>query len=160
MTSSNSHARTKAQAVSEMLAPKVGSEVGASAWVEMSQNRIDAFAQTTGDDQWIHVDRDRAQAGPFGGTIAHGFLTLSMTSVLLGQIPIDVGKPTVRINYGLNKVRFLRPVMAGSQVRARVRLISLTPVGDALQIERAVTIETMGSPEPVMYAEMLSRYYY
>lgn len=146
--------------VLERLEGLVSTEVGVSEWLEMTQERVDAFADATDDHQWIHVDTERAAAGPFGGTIAHGFLTLSLTVPLSGQVEIDMGDPKMAINYGLERVRFPAPVPVGSRVRARVTVGSVTAVEGGIQLNRVVTMEVEGSEKPAMVAETVSRYYY
>lgn len=138
----------------------VGTEVGVSDWLTVDQDRIDAFADATGDDQWIHVDAERAAAGPFGTTIAHGFLTLSLVVVLTRDLELDVGSPKMAINYGLDRVRFTSVVPSGSRVRARVELSSVDEVKGSLQVKRTVTVEIEGEERPAMVAETLSRYFY
>ncbi|MET0565561.1 MAG: MaoC family dehydratase [Acidimicrobiia bacterium] len=139
---------------------RIGTEIGVSDWMEITQDRVDAFAAATDDHQWIHVDRDRAAASPFGGTIAHGFLTLSLTVALSAQVPLDVGSPMMGINYGLEKVRFPAPVPVGSRIRARVGLVSVTDVEGGIQLNRQVIIEVEGTEKPAMVAETVSRLYY
>ena len=138
----------------------VDTEIGVSDWMEISQERVDAFADATDDHQWIHVDPVKAAAGPFGGTIAHGFLTLSLTVTLSAQVELDVGSPRMALNYGLEKVRFPAPVPVGSRVRARIGLISVTDVEGGIQVNRQVVIEVEGVEKPAMVAETVSRYYY
>jgi len=138
----------------------VGQEVGVSEWMEITQERVNAFADATDDHQWIHVDRGRAARSPFGGTIAHGFLTLSLVVPLAGQVSLDVGEPRMGINYGLDRVRFPAPVPVGSRIRARVRLDAVEEVAGGIQVKRTVTMEVEGSEKPAMVAETLSRYYY
>lgn len=138
----------------------VGTEIGVSDWLEISQDRVDAFADATDDHQWIHIDQEKAAAGPFGGTIAHGFLTLSLTVTLSSQVELDVGSPRMAINYGLEKVRFPAPVPVGSRIRARVGLVSVADVEGGIQVNRQVTIEVEGTEKPAMVAETVSRYYY
>jgi acyl dehydratase len=138
----------------------VGTEIGVSEWLEITQDRVDAFADATDDHQWIHVDAAKAAAGPFGGTIAHGFLTLSLTVTLSSQVELDVGSPKMAINYGLEKVRFPAPVPVGSRIRARVGLTSVNDVQGGIQVSRQVTIEVDGGEKPAMVAETVSRYYY
>ncbi len=138
----------------------VGKELGVSSWMEITQERVNAFADATDDHQWIHVDPERAAKSPFGGTIAHGFLTLSLVVVLAGQVAFDVGEPRMGINYGLDRVRFPAPVPVGSRIRARVRLDEVEPVAGGIQVKRTVTMEVEGSEKPAMVAETLSRYYY
>ena len=138
----------------------IGTEIGVTNWLEVTQDRVNAFADATDDHQWIHIDAERAKAGPFGGTIAHGFLRLSLTVRLTESIELDVGEPKMAINYGLEKVRFPAPVPVGSRIRARVGLASVTDVPGGLQVNRLVTIEVEGTEKPAMVAETVSRYYY
>jgi acyl dehydratase len=138
----------------------VGREVGVSDWFTVTQERIDAFAAVTEDRQWIHCDAERARAeSPYGTTIAHGFLTLSLLSHLLAQT-VRVRGPFSRvINYGLNRVRFPAAVSAGGHVRARCTLQVAEDVPGGLQVTWAVTVECEGQPNPAMVAESLSRFY-
>lgn len=138
----------------------VDTEIGVSDWMEITQERVDAFADATDDHQWIHVDPAKAAAGPFGGTIAHGFLTLSLTVTLSAQVELDVGSPRMALNYGLEKVRFPAPVPVGSRIRARIGLVSVTDVKGGIQVNRQVVIEVEGGEKPAMVAETVSRYYY
>lgn len=138
----------------------VDTEIGVSDWMEITQERVDAFADATDDHQWIHVDPVKAAAGPFGGTIAHGFLTLSLTVTLSTQVELDVGSPRMALNYGLEKVRFPAPVPVGSRIRARIGLVSVTDVEGGIQVNRQVVIEVEGGEKPAMVAETVSRYYY
>lgn len=139
----------------------VGSEIGVSDWWEITQGRVNAFADATDDHQWIHVDAEKASRGPFGGTIAHGFLTLSLTVAMTFSLHLDVGEPKMAINYGLEKVRFPAPVPVGSRIRARVELASVTDVPGGIHVNRKVTIEVEGNEEkPAMVAETVTRYYY
>ena len=138
----------------------IGTEIGVSDWMEITQDRVNAFADATDDHQWIHVDLERAAASPFGGTIAHGFLTLSLTVALSDQVPLEVGSPLMGINYGLEKVRFPAPVPVGSRIRARVGLVSVTDVEGGIQLNRQITIEVDGTGKPAMVAETVSRLYY
>jgi len=138
----------------------VGQHLGVSEWMLIDQERVNQFADATDDHQWIHVDAEKAAQGPFGGTIAHGFLTLALTVPLGGQVPLDVGEPKMAINYGLEKVRFPAPVPVGSRVRARVELANVTEVDGGVQVNRIVTIEVEGQEKPAMVAEAVSRYYY
>jgi len=139
---------------------RIGTEIGVSDWMEITQDRVSSFADATDDHQWIHVDQEKAKAGPFGGTIAHGFLTLSLTVTLTSQVVLDVGSPRMSINYGLEKVRFPAPVPVGSRIRARVVLVSVTDVDGGIQVNRQVTIEVEGTEKPAMVAETVSRLYY
>lgn len=136
----------------------VGQPLGVSDWKEIGQDRVDAFAEVTEDQQWIHVDVDRAVAeSPYGGTIAHGFLTLSLIPVLVGQC-YRVENRKMGINYGLNKVRFLAPVVVGSRVRVRSELLDVTKVADGVaNLTIRNTVELDGSDKPAAVAEMISR---
>jgi len=132
--------------------------IGVSDWVDVSQEMIDAFAATTGDTQWIHTDPVRAAGSPFGAPIAHGFLTLSLISrMLFNAVPV-AGAATV-VNYGLNKVRFIEPVPAGSRVRARFAVADLQPLDRGVQVAWQVTIERESASRPCCAAEWLVRYY-
>jgi acyl dehydratase len=147
------------------LQSKAGTETHVSDWLAISQDRIQQFADATGDHQWIHVDVERANAqSPFGGPIAHGFLTLSLIPYLTGSVDADKPEyPGVRmgINYGLNKVRFPNPVRVGSRVRSRTTLLSAEEVkGNGIQIVKQVTIEVEGEPKPGCVAETVSRLYF
>jgi acyl dehydratase len=137
-----------------------GTVIGVSEWWVITQERVNAFADATDDHQWIHVDEERAKVGPFGGTIAHGFLTLSMTVAMTFSLELDVGDPAMAINYGLEKVRFPAPVPVGSRIRAHVALASVSDVEGGLQVNRKVSIEVEGTEKPAMVAETVSRYYY
>jgi acyl dehydratase len=137
---------------------RVGQEVAVSPWVEIKQDRVDEFAKATGDFQWIHVDQDRARQSPFGGTIAHGFLTLSLLPMLT-EAAFTVTDRTMGINYGLNKVRFTSPVLVGSKIRARFTLIRLDKLDRGVQTTWSVVVEREGSDKPVMVAETISRHY-
>lgn len=143
--------------VDELRAAK-GDELGASDWLEISQDRIDQFAEATGDHQWIHVDPAKAADGPFGTTIAHGFLTLSLTPMLGGQA-YRVDGIKMAINYGVNKVRFTSPVPVGSNVRGRFELTDVTDVDGGVQTITKVTFEIEGSERPACVAETVTRYY-
>ena len=136
----------------------VGQEVAVSDWHTVTQQHINQFADATGDHQWIHVDAERAKAGPFGTTIAHGYLTLSM---LAGFFDRSVSVKDVRmgVNYGLNKVRFMAPVPAGSRLRVRIELLGIEPIEGGVQAAWKCTIEREGADKPVCVAEPLSRYY-
>ena len=137
----------------------VGQEVATSDWIAITQDRINAFADATSDHQWIHVDSGRARAEtPFGATIAHGFLTLSLLSALMRDA-VTVDGPRMTLNYGLNRVRFVSPVPSGSRIRARVALATIDEMGDSLQATWGVTIEREGSDKPAAVAEWIVRYY-
>ncbi|MEU6064927.1 MULTISPECIES: MaoC family dehydratase [Streptomyces] len=139
----------------EELGKAVGTHLGHSDWHTITQQQIDRFAEATGDYQWIHVDSERAANGPFGCTIAHGYLTLSLVPMLLWQV-YTVQGVTMGVNYGANKVRFPSPVPAGSRVRAGVELVSLVPAGGGYQLTTQVTIEREGADKPACVAEVVS----
>ncbi|MEU1204576.1 MaoC family dehydratase [Nocardia sp. NPDC005825] len=130
----------------------VGTHLGYSDWHTVTQQQIDLFADATGDHQWIHVDAERAAAGPFGATVAHGFLTLSLLPMLTDSVYTVEGL-SMGINYGANKVRFPAPVPVGSRVRAGVELVSLTPTNAGVQLVARVTVEIDGSAKPACVAE-------
>ena len=137
----------------------VGTELGTSDWYEVTQEHVNQFAEATGDHQWIHVDVERAKAeSPFGGPIAHGYLTLSLLAPLVEQV-FAVSDAAMGVNYGLNKVRFPAPVPVGSKVRARVTLKDVEEVAGGLQNTLAVTIEREGGEKPVCIAEWVTRQY-
>lgn len=139
---------------------RVGEEVAVSPWVEITQERIDTFARAVEDFQWIHVERERARASPFGGTIAHGFLTLSLLSHL-SEITFSFDDRRMGINYGLNRVRFTSPVPSGSRLRARFTLAGYEKLGsDGVQVTWNVVIEREGAEKPALIAEWLGRHYY
>jgi len=141
------------------LANYAGKEVGISDWLEVSQDRIDQFAESTEDRQWIHIDPERAASeSPFKSTIAHGFLTLSLLSVL-ARHAISVGGVRMGINYGLNRVRFVSPVPAGARIRGRFTLAILEEIKGGVQSTWNVTVEREGSDKPCCVAEWLVRYY-
>ena len=144
----------------ERLKALVGSELGASDWLEITQDRVDAFADATLDHQFIHVDEEAAKKTPFGGTIAHGFLTLSLSVALGSEVPLDVGEYKMAINYGLDKVRFPAPVPVGSRIRQRVTLTGVEPVPGGIHIVQTMTTEVEGQEKPAMVAERLTRFYY
>jgi acyl dehydratase len=137
-----------------------GQEVGVSDWMEITQSRINQFAEATGDHQWIHVDPDAARDGPFGTTIAHGYLTLSLLPPLMAATCEVAGKK-MGVNYGLNKVRFPAPVPVGSRIRLRLGIDTVEDVAaDGVQIVWLATIEREGDDKPVCVAEALIRYYF
>ena len=141
------------------LAACVGQEVAVSDWITITQAQVDQFAEATGDHQWIHVDVERAKAGPFGGPIAHGFLTLSLIPYFF-ETGFAVRETRMVVNYGLNKVRFTAPVPVGSRLRAAFRLLALDDVpGGAVQLTVEVAIEAEGAAKPVCVAESLARHY-
>ena len=141
------------------LAECVGREVGTSEWLEVSQERINQFAEATEDRQWIHIDVERAaRESPFKETIAHGFLSLSLLSVL-GKSAMSVGGVRMGINYGLNRVRFVSPVPAGARIRGRFTLTTLEEIKGGVQATWNVTVERDGGNKPCCVAEWLVRYY-
>jgi acyl dehydratase len=141
------------------LEQRVGEEVGVSPWVEVTQERIDTFAKAIDDFQWIHVDRARAKASPFGGTIAHGFLTLSLLSHL-SERTFGFTDRKMGINYGLNRVRFTSPVPSGARVRARFTLAKYEPLEGGVQVTWNTLVEIEGKDKPALIAEWLGRHYY
>jgi acyl dehydratase len=143
----------------EELRTLVGQEVAVSEWITVDQSRINLFAEATGDRQWIHLDTERARLqSPYGGTIAHGFLSLSLLSHL-SSLAMEVGGCRMRINYGLNRVRFPAAVRAGARVRGHFTLQSIQDVEGSLQLVWAVTVEIEGERKPAVYAEWLVRMY-
>ncbi|MDO3649447.1 MaoC family dehydratase [Nocardia mangyaensis] len=141
----------------EALRAAVGTELGPSDWITIDQQRIDRFAEATGDHQWIHVDPERAADGPYGTTIAHGFLTLSLMVPITQQL-MTVSAASAAINYGLDKVRFLTPVPVGSRIRGRITLTEVTEVPGGVQAHRLVTIELEGAERPACVADAIARY--
>ena len=141
------------------LESRVGEEVGVSPWVEMSQERIDLFARATDDFQWIHVDPERAKGSPFGGTIAHGYLTLSMLPKL-AESTFEFSDRKMGVNYGLNKVRFTAPVPAGAKIRGRFTLAKFEKLDGGVQVTWKVTVEREGGDRPVMIAEAIGRHFF
>ncbi len=136
-----------------------GQEVAVSDWVEITQERVNQFADATGDHQWIHIDVERcAKESPFGGTIAHGFLTLSLLPLLV-ESSMRLSGVRMGVNYGLNKVRFTAPVPVGSRLCARMKLLSVDDIEGGIQMLMQVTIEREGGDRPVCVAESISRYY-
>src|SRR6516225_5613472 len=135
----------------------VGRDLGASEWVLVDQDRIDRFAECTGDRQWIHVDVERARReSPFGGPIAHGYLTLSLVAAMVMELGIIPPDAATGLNYGLDKVRFIVPVKAGSRVRNHVRLLSVEPqAGGRILLKLQCTLEIEGEAKPALVAEML-----
>ena len=140
----------------EDLVEAVGTELGTSPWLTIAQDRIDRFAEATGDHQWIHVDPERAAKGPFGRTIAHGYLTLSLLPVLVQDI-YSVEGVRMAVNYGLNKVRFVTPVKVGSAVRAVLTLDTVTEVEGGLQLASTAVVQIEGLEKPAAVAETLTR---
>ena len=136
---------------------QVGQHLGTGPWHEVTQEQVGLFADATGDHQWIHIDPERAKTGPFGGTVAHGFLTLSLAPLLLGEV-VEVADASLVINYGLNKVRFPAPLPVGSRVRADVSCTAVDDVPGGKQATYTMTFERDGGAKPVCVAELLLRY--
>jgi acyl dehydratase len=139
----------------EELERAVGTHLGYSDWHTVTQRQIDTFAEATGDHQWIHVDPEKAAAGPFGGTIAHGYLTLSLVPMLVWQVYAVEGV-RMGVNYGANKVRFPSPVPVDTKVRAGVELLSVKPGGGGYQVIATVTVEREGADKPACVVETVS----
>ena len=138
-----------------------GQDIGTSGWMEIDQARINLFADATNDHQWIHVDADKAAAGPFGTTIAHGFLTLALVVPLAGEVELPVEGVRMGINYGVDKVRFTNPVKVGSRIRLHRKVVEVTQANDGgIQVKNLMTIEIEGEARPAAIAETLSRYYF
>jgi acyl dehydratase len=141
------------------LAAAVGQEIAVSDWTQITQAQVQQFADATGDQQWIHVDVERAKAGPFGGPIAHGFLTLSLLPRLFDS-SFAITESRMAVNYGLNKVRFISPVPVGGRLRARLKLLACTPLAEpGVQIVLEATLELEGQARPACVAESLVRHY-
>jgi acyl dehydratase len=136
----------------EDLTAAVGEDLGTSDWLTIEQDRVDQFAEATGDHQWIHVDVERAKAGPFGGTIAHGYLTLSLVPMLGAQV-FRLETPGAKLNYGVNKVRFPAPVPVGSRVRAHAKLVDVAEVPAGRQATFDWTVQIEGAHQPGCVAE-------
>lgn len=143
----------------EALAAKTGQELGVSDWVEVTQEMINGFAEATGDHQYIHVDPIRAAKSPFGGTIAHGFLTLSLLSLMAASGMPHVAGAVMGVNYGLNRVRFTAPVPAGARLRARFTLAALDQGADHVAMTWNVLVEMEGTERPAMTAQWINRRY-
>lgn len=141
----------------DALRAAVGTHLGYSDWVEITQERIDQFAAATGDRQWIHVDPERAKSGPFGTTIAHGYLTLSITNLFLPQL-LRVPAAKLGVNYGANKVRFPAPVPVGSRIRMGAEIIDVADVPGGLQVTTRNTVEIDGQDKPGCVVEAISRF--
>lgn len=138
----------------------IGQEIGVGAWMEITQERVDAFADATDDHQWIHEAGEKAANGPFGGPIAHGFLTLSLLIPLTAEIMKPLAEGAVMmINYGLDKVRFITPLRVGSRIRARVVLAEVKPIENGVQVKTETTIEIDGAARPAAVVESLVRLY-
>jgi acyl dehydratase len=142
----------------EELSALVGTHLGYGDYRPVTQEQVNLFADATGDHQWIHVDPERAKAGPFGGPIAHGYLTLSLIPVLLGGI-LKVDGVTMGVNYGTNKVRFTSPVPVGAEIRAGATLASVEEVAGGVQVALDVVVEVKDAPKPSCVAQVVFRYY-
>ncbi len=142
----------------EDLTSLVGTHLGYSEYRTVTQEQVNLFAEATGDHQWIHVDPERAKSGPFGQTIAHGYLTLSLIPVLLGGV-MKVDGVAMGVNYGTNKVRFTSPVPVGSEVRAGATLASVEAVSGGVQVALDVIVEVKDAPKPSCVAQVVFRYY-
>jgi acyl dehydratase len=140
------------------LSRRVGSELGVSHYVDVPQSMVDAFADVTGDHQWIHTDTARAQASPFGGTIAHGYLTLALAPMLLERV-LPLGGYSLVLNCGLDKLRFVAPLRVGDRVRMRVGLDAVEPIAEGAKVSLTLTFERPGGGKPVCVASALYRIY-
>ena len=136
----------------DQLSEATDEDLGSTDWLEITQERVDAFAEATGDHQWIHVDVERAKEGPFGGTIAHGYLTLSLIPYFTPQL-FELATPGAKLNYGVNKVRFPNPVKVGSKIRASARIAQVSDVPAGKQLVTRYTIEIDGEDKPACVAE-------
>jgi acyl dehydratase len=143
----------------EALRAAVGQQVGPTDWLVIEQSRIDAFAATTGDHQWIHVDVERAKNGPYGGTIAHGYLILSLVNLFLPDL-VSVPNAKMGINYGVDRLRFPGVVRAGARIRANAEIVSVEDVPDGVQVKVRVSIEVEGAAKPACVVDTLSRFYF
>jgi acyl dehydratase len=139
------------------LTPLIGADLGASSWIEVDQDRINTFARATDDYQWIHTDQERAKDGPFGQTIAHGYLTLALLIPLWSEL-LEVREASTKVNYGLGKVRFPAPVPAGSRVRLRATLAAVDPVPGGVQVTVDAIMECAGVAKPVCVAQPIFRF--
>lgn len=140
---------------------RVGQEIGVSDWHEITQSQIDRFAEVSGDHQWIHIDQERARhESPYGTTIAHGFLTVSMLSQLINEAVVIEGDFKLRVNYGFNRLRFTGAVPSGSRIRGRFTLHSIRDVEGGVEINWLSTVEVEGRDKPALVAEWLGRTYY
>nr|WP_274636156.1 MaoC family dehydratase [Microbacterium bovistercoris] len=136
----------------------VGRDLGYTEWREVTQDQVNTFADATDDHQWIHIDPERAKTGPFGGAVAHGFLTLSLTIPMWTEL-LDVEGVTTKVNYGLDKVRFVSPVMVGARIRMKAVIADVTEVAGGYQIAVDQTVEIEGGSKPAVVARGLSRFY-
>lgn len=144
----------------DALLSRVGQELGMSEWFEVTQEKVDQFAEATGDHQWIHVDPAKAADGPFGGTVAHGYFTLSLAPALFWQV-VTVEGVKMGVNYGSNKVRFISPVKVGKRVRLKASLLAAEPVEpNAVQATYNMVFEIEGEKKPACVGEIVTRYYF
>lgn len=141
----------------EQLLAAEGQDLGATDWLEIDQSRVNLFAEATGDHQWIHVDPERAASGPFGGCIAHGYLTLSLVNLFLPQL-IQVDNLRMGVNYGCDRVRFPAPVKVGARIRGRGEVVRVEQVGAAVQATVRVSVEIEGGDRPGCVVDTISRY--
>ena len=139
------------------LSGAAGTDLGATEWLTISQERINQFADATGDHQWIHVDTEAAKQGPFGTTIGHGYLTMSLCAVFLGQL-LSVGGISMGINYGVDKARFITPVPSGGRVRGTGAVVSATEIAGGAQVVVRITIELEGAAKPAAVVDTVTRY--
>ncbi len=137
----------------------VGRDLGATEWVELTQERINKFADATDDHQWIHVDPERAKTGPFGACVAHGYLTLSLANLFLPQL-VEIRNMRMGVNYGCEKVRFPAPVKAGKRIRGRGEVVAADKAGDGVQATIRITIDIEGEAKPGCVVDTISRYYF
>jgi acyl dehydratase len=137
----------------------VGKDLGATEWIELTQERINKFADATDDHQWIHVDPERAKTGPFGACVAHGYLTLSLANLFLPQL-VEIRNMRMGVNYGCEKVRFPAPVKAGKRIRGRGELVKAEMVGEGVQATIRITIDIDGEAKPGCVVETISRYFF
>jgi len=137
---------------------KQGMQLGSSEWLAISQERINQFADATGDHQWIHVDPEQAKDGPYGACIAHGYLTLSLVNLFLPEL-LRVDNVSMGVNYGVDKVRFPSPVVVGSRIRGRGEIVAVEEVKGAVQVIVRVSVEIEGSERPACVADTISRFY-
>ncbi len=147
---------TKFSSLADLCAA-VGADLGATEWLTISQERINQFADATGDHQWIHVDTDAAKQGPFGTTIGHGYLTMSLCAVFLGEL-LSVGGISMGINYGVDKARFITPVPSGGRVRGTGEVVSATEIAGGAQVVVRITIELEGAAKPAAVVDTVTRY--
>lgn len=143
----------------DSLKDAIGEHLGFSGWHQITQSQIDGFAEATGDHQWIHVDREAAATGPFGTTIAHGYLTLSLIPKLLPEV-VTVENVGMAVNYGANRIRFPSPVLCNSYIRVGAVVSGLEEIPGGVQILMDATVEIQGSPKPALVAQLLYRYYF